>query len=47
MKGKKKIDISYNGKVLYFGGIGGLNVLKRDTLSSEFQLYGTQPQTSK
>lgn len=47
MSGRKRIDVSFNGKTIYFGGRGGLNVLKRDSYSQDFQLFGTQPPTSK
>jgi len=43
MQGNKKVDISDDGKTLYFGGDGGLVVMKRPTNSSNFKLVRNEP----
>lgn len=42
--GNKKIDISHNGKTLYFGGDGGLVILKRQNSMMPFNLQRNEPQ---
>jgi hypothetical protein len=41
MSGKKRIDISVDGREIYFGGKGGLSVLKREGSFSDFELADT------
>lgn len=36
--GKKKVNMSYDGRTLFFGGKGGLAVLKRKDLNSSFKI---------
>lgn len=47
MSGKKRIDVSVSGKTIFFGGRGGLNVLRRESSSQDFMLQSSHPPSSK